>query len=319
MNKLLGMVAPALGGFIGRALDGDSRKKDLNHSKELGRFNQKLGKDMGKFNMDLAMKYWEDTNYKAQIEQMIKAGLNPASMFGMAGQGGQTMNVGAKAEAGGNPNQPQIQGIGMQTATQALMASSQIKLNEAQAEKTTAEAEKISGVDTTQVEAQTLNTETQTRLTSILADINADSKADQVDYKAYQVEQLIKDIREKEIRNEIQGQSANDQIKMIKEQSIGQVLQNALTKVQTQKSEAEINKIANEITQGWEKIRQQNEGLILQAGDNKRKLLDGKAQLSKIENDFILGIMSKDIDLMKLNVEQQKVFAQMFSSILKQK
>lgn len=74
---------------------------------------------------------------------MEAAGLNPALMYGSAGQGGSTSMASAGSASGGMASDSK-QGMGLDGA----MIASQIRVNEAQAKKLDAEAEKTSGVDT---------------------------------------------------------------------------------------------------------------------------------------------------------------------------
>lgn len=99
-------------------------------------------KEMTKFQRDQQMKLWEDTNYKAQMEQMRKAGLNPGLMYEGGGQGGQTTPAG-----GASADVPENDGMGLQmgaqSAMQAAAMKAQIDLTKAQTEKTRIEAENI--------------------------------------------------------------------------------------------------------------------------------------------------------------------------------
>ena len=81
---------------------------------------------------DAAYEMWEKTNYSAQKEQMKKAGLNPALMYGMSGGGGVTTgpsNATAEGQAG-NTN------IGM-----GIQAVAQLELLKAQKENIEADTE----------------------------------------------------------------------------------------------------------------------------------------------------------------------------------
>jgi len=55
----------------------------------------------------LQMDMWNKTNYGAQVDHMKEAGLNPALMYGSAGQGGQTGSQGGgSAGSGAAPKAP---------------------------------------------------------------------------------------------------------------------------------------------------------------------------------------------------------------------
>jgi len=76
---------------------------------------------MGKFNQKQAMEMWEATNYRPQIEQLKKAGLNPGLIYGMGGAGGAIANPTPGQVTGANaaPNTP-ASGMGMAMGTMQL-------------------------------------------------------------------------------------------------------------------------------------------------------------------------------------------------------
>lgn len=51
---------------------------------------------------DLQYDMWNKTNYGAQVQHMLDAGLNPALMYGQAGQGGTTGSQGGGSAQGGH-------------------------------------------------------------------------------------------------------------------------------------------------------------------------------------------------------------------------
>ncbi len=91
-----------------------------------------------------------------------------------------------------------------------------------------------------------------------------------------------------------------------------------LMEAQTKKTQAEADSIrGGEGTIGESQV----ESNIANALDARSRAalnglgLEGKTKLQGIQNDFILGTLGKEIDLMKLNVEQQKIFTSMFNNI----
>ena len=90
-----------------------------------------------------AYEMWEKTNYAAQIEQMKKANLSPALMYGQAGAGGGTVS-GAQGQGSSQPTDRSIEMKlkGQEMGLQLANLASQIKLNESQANKNNAEANK---------------------------------------------------------------------------------------------------------------------------------------------------------------------------------
>lgn len=145
MNELIGQ---GVGAIIGTGMDIMSENRaQARYRRNQDAQNQHEASMMQR-QYDLNMKQWEETNYKAQIEQMRKAGLNPALMYKSAGQGGTTGNISSSPRQA--PNLPSYNS-GAQMAIEMGMAQSQIELNRSQAEKNKAEAENISERTTTEI------------------------------------------------------------------------------------------------------------------------------------------------------------------------
>ena len=90
--------------------------------------------EAAKQSQEYAKEMFDYTGYEAQVEQMKKAGLNPALMSGASGSAGQA-SAGATQEAA-----TAMQPMGLQIALQAKQAQANIALTEAQTMKTRAEA-----------------------------------------------------------------------------------------------------------------------------------------------------------------------------------
>jgi hypothetical protein len=90
-NEILGMMA---GGYA--ADHQDRRQRGL-----MGLYNR-YQQELNQQGHDLQYEMWNKTNYGAQVKHMLKAGLNPALMYGSAGQGGTTGSQGGGSAAAGN-------------------------------------------------------------------------------------------------------------------------------------------------------------------------------------------------------------------------
>lgn len=139
MNELIGQ---GVGAIIGTGMDIMSENRAQARYRRNQDVQNQHEASMMQRQYDLNMKQWEETNYKAQIEQMRKAGLNPALMYKSAGQGGTTGNISSSPRQA--PNLPSYNS-GAQMAIEMGMAQSQIELNRSQAEKNKAEAENLQG------------------------------------------------------------------------------------------------------------------------------------------------------------------------------
>lgn len=84
------------------------------------------------------MKMWEDTNYSRQVEELKKAGLNPALLYGMSGGGGVTTGGGSAGVSGGQASQSgggeimgMLQNAMMKTQMENIQADTELKKAEA--------------------------------------------------------------------------------------------------------------------------------------------------------------------------------------------
>jgi hypothetical protein len=121
-DNLANMGMGMLGGVANMALGKKTMDMQLQNQKELNEHQQQMQLDM-----------WDKTNYKAQVEQMKKAGLNVGLMYEGGGQGGSTQSsVGGSAQG---MQSPDIMGM----LLDAKKLQSEIELNEAQANKIASE------------------------------------------------------------------------------------------------------------------------------------------------------------------------------------
>lgn len=112
--------------IIGMGLTQFNNKNQLKQNQKLLEQQMEAQKQMSEHNRGLAMQMWEDTNYDAQRQQMEKAGLNPALMYGMGGGGGTTANSQPSTGIGGAQADPRAMGIEM------IKTGQELKLMEAQ-------------------------------------------------------------------------------------------------------------------------------------------------------------------------------------------
>lgn len=124
---------------------------------------------------DAAMDIWERTNYKAQVEQLNKAGLNPGLIYGMGGAGGTV--GGSSATAKGDQGNSSMD-IGQ--AVQLGLMKAQKENIEASTENTKVDTAKKAGVDTDLNRAQEGTEYSKQKLMA-------------VDTKIREIEQNVKD------------------------------------------------------------------------------------------------------------------------------
>lgn len=151
------MAAQAAGNLVSSIAGGDQSKKAYKYQKQL--MQDQAGYNEGLMNKSYEQqKQMYDYTYDkekaaTQVANLKEAGLNPALMYGGGanGAGGMTGSGGASVSGGsasGAAEMTNAQTNKSAMLMQSAMTASQIKLNEATAEKTQAEAAKISGVDT---------------------------------------------------------------------------------------------------------------------------------------------------------------------------
>lgn len=146
LGTLLPIAAGAVTSLIGNKVNASERRKE----QERGMAMQlEANKEMAELNYQQQMKMWHDTNYTAQREELEKAGLNPALLYGQTGGGGATTGSGVS----GSTSVPAAGTYGLQQMEIGLMMAQKEKI-EAEAEKAKAEAEKTRGIDTKAAETQ---------------------------------------------------------------------------------------------------------------------------------------------------------------------
>lgn len=132
------------------------RNKQIEQQQKLTDMQIAANKELADYGMGISKEMFEATGYEAQREQMERAGLNPALMYGHAGGGGTTSSAGAGGASGGQASDEasmrmaQIQQQGM--ALQLSKLGSEIAINKAQAKKLDAEAKNIEEKTTTEIE-----------------------------------------------------------------------------------------------------------------------------------------------------------------------
>ena len=206
-NNAMGLV-----GMVGGAI---AAKRQFNNEKKLMHLQAQYNKEQAKYTSDLQKDMWNYTNYENQIQHIKNAGLNPALLYGMSGGGGST--TGTAQAAGVNNTGSQAVGMGLEAA-QLL---SNIRLNNAMADKNEADADKTRGVDTDLAKAQKelaefnakladekvkltreqVNTQKQltnklieeTRLTATNADIAEETKENEIQKSAQELQNMIWD------------------------------------------------------------------------------------------------------------------------------
>lgn len=247
-ESILNSATGGIGGFIteglGMALQPFKNKMQLKQQEKLQNLQIKGQKTLADYQTEKQFELWNKTNYPEQINQLNKAGLNPALLYGKGGGGGVTTGSGiATAVTGG---QATSGGMGLQ----AGMGLAQIKLMQAQANNLDADTKKKLGADTDLTIAQTGETnqkienlkqtlqndkakqyltEAQTASQNIQNAFANRTFEDGVQVIANNAKLGIQNIRKATIEANIAEATEKDQILAIHNQALGTILQNALT------------------------------------------------------------------------------------------
>lgn len=212
--------------------------------------NQARNKDM-----------WDYTNYENQVKHAKAAGLSIGSIFGGGGAGGTTAS-GGNGGSGAGGGSYALQGTRLGEAAMAGMAmEAEVKLKEAQAKNLDADTAKKTGVDTDKTKADTdfVNTSTEMKKLEILeSDLSREDRM-------YEIQMNAQTAYEKTIsagvKSNIDVQTKDAQIELIRETAIGAAVQNNLNNMRIAETAAEIDKIKEVTKEVIARVQQNNRDL----------------------------------------------------------
>ena len=85
MSELGMAIGTAAGSIFGNLMGNKMQQEQFGNQLTLMKKQHEYNEDSANAAQERAYEMWEKTNYAAQIEQMKKAGLSPALMYGQAG------------------------------------------------------------------------------------------------------------------------------------------------------------------------------------------------------------------------------------------
>lgn len=309
-----------MGGIFGL----NNSSEQMSNQKYLMGLQHKYNEESADYAQGRAYDMWLKTNYPAQVEQMEKAGLNPALMYGMGVGGGGTIS-GAQGQGTSQPTDRSIEMKmrGQEMGLQLANLASQIKLNESQANKNNAEAEKTAGVDTKLAENTIENLISQTKnekdknvliwadkrlkeATAEMQEASAKLASGQNEKVGYEIKLITKGLDKMEA--EMKGLSLDNELKektmkskieeaemSVKALMNSILVGNSQIRLNNQEAEAITDKVMQDwqrIAQQWNKLQQSGQSIEID-----RERMENEAK--KILND--ITISGK-----KLTIEQQQ-------------
>lgn len=260
----------ALGGIMGIIMGGHERKKQLEQQQKLQQLQITGQKEMTDYQRMSQLQMWKDTNYKAQVEQMKIAGINPALLYGMSGGGGTTA-----ASTPGNVTGGQATGV-ITNPAQMAATTAQLGLMRAQKENIEADtknkqaqANKTSGVDTKEAETriQSLtqgiqNQKAQEALTWLqreIAQIHTRIQGETIEAAMQTITNLAKksfeEVRELRIENDLSTEQFKDKVRLLKMEIAQIAVHNALMNAQKENVNQDTKNKIQEILESQERMK----------------------------------------------------------------
>lgn len=265
----------AISAGMGLILGHQQDKRQMNMARKLQRQQMEGDKEMTDYNYNKQLQMWEATGYGAQLDQIKRAGLSPALIYGGQGAGGATTNIetGRTSTAGAPTGGGEIQAM-MGLGLQRELLQAQKENIQAQTEKTKAETGNVPKTGA-QIEASTMNllqgiksaeaqqalTELQTELGQIQKQFDTGTLQDRIKQINLYMQTAEETLEALQRDNEINNSTKESKIAQITANAISAALEPALkraqitaTKQSTQESIARILKIAQEIKESQEQI-----------------------------------------------------------------
>lgn len=226
----LGIVGMGMGVYNAfRNKDGDDRRQ-INQQQKLTDMQSKANEEAARRSQELQYDLWKKTGVVGQKEEMLKAGINPATMFGMSGGGGVTTGSASESGVGGGQaanaaaTEANKIGMGMQLAQMGLM--------QAQAEKTKAETKNL--------EASTGKTGVETESGKLDLKVKQVTQDETIERVVAESKKAMAEAATAMRENTIGDETARDRIRTIQEEAINKILQNKGQTIENRRKEAQL-------------------------------------------------------------------------------
>lgn len=242
-----------IGGLAGNVINGiqtvaglfrnrkkEERRQDERQLTQQGKLNDQsegMSKRLADYENDLKMQMWRDTNYGAQMDEAVKAGLSKVAVLGGSSGGGATATGASVTQAGGSQ---------AANAAAASQAESQAKITEAQIKNLNA--------DTAKKEAESGNIAADTELKGLDAEWkNIDNKVksatadNAIDIVASEAARQIEGLKHDKDKTGLLINTFEERVGEIKNKAIQVGLENLAIKQGIELDQARVKEIANNI------------------------------------------------------------------------
>ena len=262
--------ATAANGILGLLLGGVNDRRQVRQQKRLNEANKPYVEWLNQ----QQLKMWEATGYGAQKDQLKRAGMNPALMYGMGGGGGQSSNIQATAPGAAPTGGGEAMGMIGMGLNMALLRAQKENI-EADTAKKDAEAAEIKGIKTAKGQQEIVESQSRTelnlqgldnarqeneiqRLKQTMMNLenfkmskSMDDDLDRIHWEA------AKAMRQYEIlTNEsyVSGKTREENVSIIQQRAIGAVLDNVLKRTENAQKQQQITESVNNVMRDWDKL-----------------------------------------------------------------
>lgn len=270
----------AVGGIMGLALGGINDRRQLKQQEKLQKLEIQGQQQMVDYNTIKQLEMWKNTNYQAQMEELRKAGLNPAMIYGMSGGGATTTGqstgnvTGSHAPTGGG----EVIAMGQTMSQLGLMRAqrenieAQTELLKTQKPKTEAETTGIlQGVEN--AKAQQKLTELQTEIGNVQLDFDKGTLENRKSTINLMLSKLIEETKIMENERLISDQTIKTKVGLLRQELALKYLEawrtNAETRNINQATIESVQRVSNMIQENmrqWDKMHQTNLSIDVQKG-----------------------------------------------------
>lgn len=286
-------IGAAAIGMLGGMLGARSQNRNQRRLMDVQYQNQRM---LNQHGHDLQMDMWNKTNYGAQVKHMKDAGLNPALMYGSAGQGGTTGSQGGGSATGGNAAQVRMMDM------QNMLIGAELRLKNSQAKENEAKANKIAGVDTEEAKQRIENLKESKTYVGLQSEYQKIENANRQDVIDTDLRKIGQDTANLKQQFDLTDEQFEDLVKEQMGKAMESVNNSKLIKEKVRLTKAQEQEV-------WEKLDIAYNQLDLQG-------LMTQASLSQADASMIRAKVEEVMRPMELKFEEKKVMVNSMTNII---